>query len=339
MSADSRHFRSLTARGKAVGVAVAAVLAMGLGSGATVRAQDATPAASPTAAECDAPGLDMTTAATPFASPEAEPSGAEAASPVAETTPEPEDEGTPAEGADADEIIAAVQNIIACVNSGDAEGAVSLMTDNFIQSEFGATSQAEAVQALQGFSFGDVTVTNPRTYDDGSVSADVAFMETKYHLAGWTLHMLQEDGYWKIDDQGLFTPEFEGDAAVVGVNLGETTADDGTTTYTIEPNAPTVAQSEVLVLHGINAGQVDHEIVVLRLPEGADPKGLLDGSISESDVEFIGQISLAPGEEGDMVLEGLEPGVYTLACFFPTEDGSPHAAHGMIAQIEVQPAS
>jgi len=261
------------------------------------------------------------------------------ATPVATEAAPPADEGTPAEGATADEITAAANNLIACVNGGNLEGAVALMTVNFTVSVFGTASTTEALSNIQGQTFENPQVSNPRTYADGSVSANVSYKQGEYQLVGEVWHLVQDGEYWKIDSLGLFTPEFEGDAAVVGVTLGETTASDGTVTYSIVPNAPSVAQPEVLVLHGINSGAVDHEIVVLKLPEGADPKGLLDGSIKESDIEFLGQITLHPGEEGDLVLEGIPTGVYTLACFLPGPDGSPHAAHGMISQIEVTAAS
>jgi uncharacterized cupredoxin-like copper-binding protein len=91
----------------------------------------------------------------------------------------------------------------------------------------------------------------------------------------------------------------------------------------------------VLIFHAINAGTVDHELVVVKLPEGADPAGLLDGSIADSDIEFLGQVSVAVGEQADMVLVGVEPGVYTLVCFFPDDTGAPHAANGMVATFEV----
>jgi len=250
----------------------------------------------------------------------------------------PADEGTPADEATAAEITAAANNLIACVNGGDLEGAVALMTDNFLQETFDTTSTTEAVSNLEGQTFENPQVSNQRTYSDGTVSADVSYKQGEYQIVGEVWHFVQDGEYWKIDALGHFTPPFEGDASVVGVNLSSTTAADGTITYAIEPNTPSVVQPEDLVLHGINADTVDHEIIVLKLPDGADPKGLLDGTIKESDVEFIGQISLTPGEEADMVLEGLPAGVYTLVCFFPGPDGAPHAAHGMISQIEVTAA-
>ena len=260
--------------------------------------------------------------------------------PAEEASPEPEVQGTPAEGAEADEITAAAENLIGCINGGDYLGAAALMTENFLLEELGGlTNPYDVPLFLEGFMFAEASVSDPMTYEDGSVSANVTYMGSQYQLIGWTFHFVDVDGTWKVDSTTVFTPEFEGDAAVVGVNLSQTDEDgDGVPEYAITPNVETVAQSEVLVLHGINAGTEDHEIAVAILPEGADPLGLLDGSIAEEDIEFVGQIELAPGEEGDLVILNPPVGVMTLVCFFPGPDGAPHAANGMVSQLEVTAA-
>jgi uncharacterized cupredoxin-like copper-binding protein len=337
MSADSRD--SLSMRWKRLACAAAAFVAVGLSSTITVQAQEATPAA---AGECVAPDLPPGTP-TPMdmASPEAtDMAGMEMASPVAEeagdeAAPAEEPVGTPAEGADAEAIIAAANGAIACVNGGDIEGAVALMTTDFMMSEFGTGNPYDVVMILEGFAFGDATVENPQTYEDGRVSVDVSYMASQYQLAGETWFLEQDGEFWKLDESTLYTPNYDGDSAIVGVQLTQEEGEGGAMTYAITPNAPSVVETEVLLLHGINFGTEPHEIVMFKLPEGADPMGLLDGSIAESDVEFLGQISLEPGEEGDMVLMGVPAGVYTLVCFFEGPDGAPHAANGMIAPFEV----
>jgi len=354
MSIDSRDGLSMPARWKAIACAVAAFMAIGLSSVGSVQAQDASPMASP-AAECDAPALPPGTP-TPqeMASPEAM-AGMDMASPEAEeateeATAEEEDSGTPAEGADADEITATAENLIACINGGDYEGAVALMTENFMMSTFGTANPYDAVVMLEGFQLSDATVSDPYTYEDGSVSADITYMGSQYQLTGETWYFVQDGEYWKIDSQETFLPDYEGDSGTLGVDLVENEAEDGTKTYDFviagvanvdDPTLhATIAENDNIILHGNNKGTEAHEIVVFQLPEGADPMGVLDGSIPESDVTFIGQITIAPGQQGDMLLQGLPAGIYTTICFFPAADGAPHAAHGMIDQFEVTaPAS
>jgi hypothetical protein len=216
-----------------------------------------------------------------------------------------------------------------------------------MSTEFGSTNPWDAVVFLDGLMFTNATVSNPQTYEDGSVSADVTYMGSPYQIAGERWHLVQDGEYWKLDEISNFTPAYEGDSTTIGVALREAEGEDGTVTYAFEiagntdPTAvPAFENREVVVLHGTNFGVEAHEIVVVRLPEGAEPAGILDGTISEEDVEFVGFIELGPGEQGDMVLQGLEPGVYTLVCFFPSPDGTPHVARGMVAQMEITaPAS
>ena len=319
---------------KALAGSLVAVMTLGL-SPVGVTAQDASPMASPVVfGECVAPDL-----------PPGTPTPMDMGSPVVEEVPdiaspvavEPVEEaeapvGTTAEGAEAEEIIGAMENIVSCLNSGNYEGTVALMTTNFMMSEFGTGNPHDVVMFLEGFSFQVQSIDNPMTYDDGRVSVDFQYQETPYSVSAERWFFVDEDGTRKLDSVSFITPDIDVESStIVGVALGEN--EDGT--YFITPNTSTVVQSEAIIFHGRNDGAMPHEIVALRLPEGVDPMGLLDGSVSEEDVEFYGVIFLQPGEEGDLTLLNVEPGTLTLVCFIPGPDGAPHAAHGMISQVEV----
>src|SRR5262249_2301445 len=126
MSVTSRHTFSMPSRWKTMAMATAATLMLGFSSTAMVRAQ-ATPEASPTA-ECDAPAY-VPGGATPESM-----AGMEMATPVGTVPPTPAPEGTPASGDTASEITAAANNLVACIEGGDYQGAVALMTDGFLVS-------------------------------------------------------------------------------------------------------------------------------------------------------------------------------------------------------------
>ena len=330
MSKDVRNSLSMPSSWKALACSVAALLAVGFTTTAPVSAQDATPEV---VGECVAPALPPGAPTDPMASPVAEDMASMDMAAGEAATPEAEDPGTAAEGEQADAILAAAWNAANCVNSGNTEGLIALMTADFLLNEFGLTNPYDALEFMTGFMVVEFEASNPMVYTDGSVSADVEYWGSQYQLTGETWFMVQDGDYWKINSFDSFTPEFEGDAAIVGVNLVGPNEDG---THAIEPFRPSIAQIEVLILHAVNSGTEDHELVVVRLPEGADPMGLLDESVAESDIEFIGQVTVGVGEEADLVLIGLEPGVYTFVCFFPSaEDGVPHIAKGMVAQFEV----
>src|SRR6478735_2281350 len=261
-------------------------------------AQDATPAASPTA-ECVAPELPPGTPTPPEASPEAAMEGmdmgtpaADAASPVAEASPVATEEvGTALEGADAEAATAAVNNLVACV-AADPAKALALMTPEFLLENFGTENPYDvlAMGALEGLSFQDFTAGNSYSYADGRVGVDVQYKQTAYQVAGERWFLVNDGGTWKLT-----------------------------------------------ALTAITAGTEPHELVVLREPEGvtldqvtADPESVL------STAEFIGVLYLGePGEQGDLALAGLEPGKYIAVCGVPNADGTPHYMLGMIAEFEI----
>jgi len=302
-------------------IATSLVGSLAFGGGSIVRAQDATPAASP-AGDCT-PNAGITEATPAAATPEASPVAVEAAA------------GSPADDATTAEVEAFIANIKACI--GDEAGLTTLVTPNLVAS-MGGYESIEAASADGFFTelpFADAETSNIQSYDDGSASVNMTYMQSEYQLVSEKWTILSVDGEWKLNSIGQGDiPDLDGDSAAVGVPLLENA--DGT--YSVTPNTSSVAATDIIILQAINdpANTMAHELVVLQLPEGADPAGLLDGTLSESDVTFIGQVTVAvPGTSADMYLLGLPAGTYTLACFFPGPDGAPHAANGMVAPFEV----
>lgn len=334
---QQRHGLSELPAARRVIAAAGVAFALVIGQGGSISAQDA----SPTPIECVAPALPPGTPTpmeegSPEAMPAMEPEGTP---PAAEGTPSAEPTapvGTPADDATAAEITAAIENYAACTNTGDFAKIHALETANYLMTNYGSGNPYDAIASDEGgppTMVELVSVSNQMTYDDGRVSADVEVLVNEHWFLHETMLLAQEDGTWKLDEEITLKPEPEGDTAVVGVALGS--ADNE---YSITPNAPSVLQSEVLIFHATNGGAEAHELIVLQLPEGADPAGLLDGSLGFDQVNFIGGVfDLAPGESQDLALVNLEPGTYTLICFFPSPEGAPHAALGMVATFTVDP--
>ncbi|HEY8447744.1 MAG TPA: hypothetical protein VIL01_11630 [Thermomicrobiales bacterium] len=315
---------------------LASALAIGLSTATVAVAQEASPMASPdaspVAAPCVAPTLPPGTP-TPMdeGTPEAPDSMADMGTPMAEASPEP---GTPADEAMAAAIEAAVLNYVACFNTGVPANYIALSTERYLFENYGSTNPYDAIaedEAGPSATARVLTVENEMTYPDGRVSADVEVVFNDVWFQHLRIYFVQEDGYWKLDQEIELRPEPEGDTAVVGIALGSPENE-----YSITPNTPSVATSPVLIFQAMNNGQEVHELIVLQLPEGADPMGLMDGSVSMDQVRFIGAVwDIAPGESKPLVLLNPPPGVYTLLCFFPAPDGTPHVALGMHAQFEV----
>ncbi|MGD9715432.1 MAG: hypothetical protein AB7V46_25770 [Thermomicrobiales bacterium] len=333
---------------------VATLLAIG-GSGiATVTAQDA----SPVAMECVSPGLPPGTP-TPMdegmegmdmASPEAMD---EMASPEAMEMPEmpPAPVGTPAEGETLAAVEAAAANYAACVNQGWATGDpslyVALESANFIMNSTGTGNPYDRVAGEMGgpFTSFEVTdITNEQVFDDGRVGANIHGLINGTFIVNILAVFVEEDGTWKYDEEFFQSPDtsFASGVTVMGIDIIETTDEaTGQVTYAFQfLGAPTAVQNEVITLNVTNKGVEAHEALVMVLPEGADPMGLLDESVSFDDVQFVGFAApIFPGETAEMAFLNLEPGVYTIVCFFPGPDGTPHIVNGMVAQFEVTAAA
>jgi hypothetical protein len=305
-------------------IALLVALSLSWSSVAIASAQEASP--SPVG-PCEAPTLPPGTPSPELATPEAEEVPPEiVATPVEEATPVVV--GTPADEATAAEATAAAQNIVNCIVSGDFESALALMTTDFLLEQFGTGNPYDVLAegGLEGIAFGNFTAGNVMTYDDGSVSVDVTYMQTEVQFVAERWFFIQDEGFWKIDSLESLPPQPEGDTAVLGVIMDE---------YSFTPNVPSVEAQEVVIFHGVNQGAEPHEMVVVQLPEGVTVEQLLEDESLFEQVEFYGFAFFEPGEEGDLALVGLEPGVYTLLCFVTAPDGQPHAAHGMYVDIEV----
>lgn len=108
-------------------------------------------------------------------------------------------------------------------------------------------------------------------------------------------------------------------------------------------NLPAEIPAGRLALRFTNDSALDepHEIALLRRPEGdttpASELATMNPDEFMEDYEFIGvAFADVPGTSSVTLLD-LEPGSYLAMCFLPTQgdESDPHAAHGMVADLEV----
>ena len=143
------------------------ILALAAGAAPSVAAQDASPMASPSAGTCTAPVL-------PSATPDAKASATQGNTPAA--TPEPV--GTPADQALIDRVVAAEENLIACLNAGEYDVVIAVHSPEAVRTLFGTADPAEAAAILEGFPLVEIlAVENVQVLGDGRISAEVAYTE------------------------------------------------------------------------------------------------------------------------------------------------------------------
>jgi hypothetical protein len=293
------------------GLALAGVIGAASLSGA-LAAQDATPDQGMMAGECQpAAATEMIAAeATPAADGDAEAAAA-----------------TPASEEIAGRAQAAVENFVACWNSGDLGATLGLVTPNLLQTSFGVADAMAAEAALPELDLGPITVLEvgeASTYDDGRASIDVAYRRGDHQHVDARWFMVERDGQLLIDEEQLLPLDVEGDKAFISFSI----ADDATAL--VFDQSTEVVSPPVLVLTAINNGAERHVFFVVAQPEaesGATPAA--DAIAAPGNV--IGVVSVAPGEREEMALVDLPVGGY--AVIDPAVDGS-MAAMSVVAPAE-----
>jgi hypothetical protein len=128
-----------------------------------------------------------------------------------------------------------------------------------------------------------------------------------------------------------------------GGATGATGAEGDTTVvateYTFHVDGTVAAGDAEFVLQ--NEGEEPHELAVMRLEQGRtieDVEALIEEGVPEEPppwVISVGGTFARPGRTSDPLQADLEAGTYLMACFVTTKDGTPHAALGMIEELEV----
>ena len=90
-----------------------------------------------------------------------------------------------------------------------------------------------------------------------------------------------------------------------------------------------------------NTGKEGHQVQFVKLADGVTFEQF-QAAAAKTDIGSLGTSTFVggpngadPGESTSAIIK-LDPGTYALACFIPGQDGTPHAAHGMTAEVEVK---
>ncbi len=303
---DDRRTMGAAVRVLGLVAALVAMLALVGTRGAFAQDDIASPVASPTTGDCVANEGEP-----PATAGEATPAGDEEAT---------EPAATPVEGDAADAAIGAFENFVHCYNAGDAEAVLTLVTDNFIQTEMGFADRDEAAEAMGGMMEAEevpqvtlLAARNVQSYEDGRMSVDVVYLQGEYQYVDSTIFLvMNDDDELFLDSESYNLPQPEGDSTVVGLSIADDTtpiafdqaADEETGNRTITP-------LEVINVFIANNGTENHNVLVLRTEEGAVATPVAEGGVPEGD-EFVGQLMLDPGEQATMALLNLPEGEYVI---------------------------
>ncbi|MEJ7763605.1 MAG: hypothetical protein WKF80_12500, partial [Thermomicrobiales bacterium] len=133
---------------------------------------------------------------------------------------------------------------------------------------------------------------------------------------------------WVVTAAEPLAVEAPASAETVEVTLAE---------YSIATDPESVPGPD-LALVITNDGEFAHEVVVLRVDEGASVDALLyqSGPALPEGLSFAGQVPVGAGDEATMVLVGLDPGTYALVDLSPDPTGALNLAQGMRATLTIE---
>ena len=256
-----------------------------------------------------------------------------------EEAPAPAATETTAPSGDEADVEAAMQAVAEAYNSGDVEAVLALVSDDFVANAFGAFGVSTKDDLRQAAAAGDFAVGDPPFENlqiaDVTVSGDSATLDGS-HLEGRALlnerlSFVRVEDSWLLDDLEPLAAEAPEGSDEVELGLVE---------FAFNLTKLSFSAGDV-TFQASNDGQQEHEMGIVRLPEGLSLQQALEAEDIEAmggeDVAFFGP--LEPGARETWTVIGLEPGRYGYACFISDEDdpeGTPHAFKGMVGEFSVQ---
>lgn len=243
----------------------------------------------------------------------------------------------------AGEIDLVIRALATCLSEGDFATVTDLAAGDFLGTlaGVGGTLDAATYQILAE----DLPTTPVRVRSvsgialtgDGEATADVVYAIANQLLHGrWTFTQVDAGSdatggsprrRWIVASEEPLAAEPPAGAAEVDVTLDEYA-------ITIDPDE---AEGPDVVLTAENAGDDEHEVLLLRVDAGGDVQDLLTepGPDLPAGLVFGAQVTVPAGAEATVPLVGLEPGTYAIVSLLLTADGTTDLAQGMDATFTI----
>lgn len=233
-------------------------------------------------------------------------------------------------GEEASAVEAAIRDLAAAWNAKDVDGALALVTDNFIATDLDGATREEAPEILAEF-IGEEAVTITEI-SDVEVSGDTASAVVESTEGKLVVRerdsLVRQDDAWLLDsieDLGAEIPE------------GTTAVDLALTEYAFNFDEAAITDGNI-AFNASNIGGEQHFVFVAKVPEDLDIEQAIRSDEEPEGAEDIGGTDvLEPGDETTLVFaDPLGPGRYVMLCFVEAADGEPHALKGMWAEFTIE---
>jgi hypothetical protein len=215
-----------------------------------------------------------------------------------------------AEGEVPAQITAAIANLVACWQNKNWETSFALVTDRYLQTNFGTPDRTLALTTLQSLTAAGLvgtveldTVGDIRTQGIGFASAEVVWRQGKA-LRHDRWRFVAAQGRWLLDEIAYLDPDSAGSAvgieAIVDVDR-------------LKLSREQIVDPGIIVIHVRNDRYEAMTLSVFRSTSIAQLRDRLVGLLPPSgDSPFVGEVIVPAREEADLVLIDLAPDTYTI---------------------------
>ena len=244
------------------------------------------------------------------------------------------DDGDGGDGGDGDEDASAIEQTIrdlaAAWNAKDVDGALAVVTDNFLATELEGATREEAPDILSEF-IGEepFTITEISEVEVSGDTATALVKGSEGNLVSLDRDSFVKEGEeWKLDGEEDLAPEIPEGTTAVDLTLTE---------YKFTFDEATITSGNI-AFNVSDIGGEQHVVDLSKIPEDLDIEQALQSEEEPPGIERVGNIEpLDPGGESTMVFtEPLGPGRYVMICWVEAADGEPHFAKGMWAEFTIE---
>lgn len=224
--------------------------------------------------------------------------------------------------------------VVNCTSQSDVATLTTLVTDTFLSQTYaGGASLGHddlvAIASVTTVPQQELLAFDNLQQNGDAISAEVIYTSGNQLLhERWTFVKSADGSGWLLDTEETLPALTREGASITSVTI----RDNGIKTDPREVTGPDV------VIHGKNTDKVEHEMLVLRLPEGATTDILLEspGPNLPDGVDFIGQITVPAGGEALLPLIDLPTGNYVVVDMLLDDSGAPYLADGLKARLIVK---
>lgn len=257
------------------------------------------------------------------------------ASPVASPVATPVDDSLSANDPLTEDLTAATHAILDCMSDRNLDVLLQLTGSEFRASWIGLGTDISdedfeiLLPMMASLPYALVEIEDVQAEGENATATVRYTIGRQVVTSEWSYSLTGVDGQnvWQVQSDHKIPTEIPDGAAELQIVIN-----DGS--FAINTDS---VESGDIVINVMNVGEHPHEVLIVRAPAGTEAS---DFAASTTGIPtggtFVGQLTLPPGTQGDLVLTDVRAGTYTIVDLLPGESGIPNVSDGMITELIVE---